>query len=143
VKNIQPISTFKPLMLDYAKAASRVEDAVRLVHIAQFTTMNLRQLSDGELKRVATARALVARKRLLLLDERMAHLAADLKTDLLNEFTALPRSLGVTTIYITHYRAEAQVITHCVLTMRNGRVAQNVSDKERPPQTVMGEQCND
>lgn len=123
--------------------AGRRDETMRLVHIAQFASKYPHQLSGGEQQRVAIARALVARPRLLLLDEPMAHLDANLKTGLLREFAALQQSLGVTTIYITHDRAEAQVISHRVVTMRNGRVAQTVSDEERPAQTVVADQCDD
>ena len=119
------------------------DEILRLVHIAQFASKYPHQLSGGEQQRAALARALVARPRLLLLDEPMSSLDADLKMDLLRELGALQQSLGVTTIYITHDRAEAQVIARRVVTMRNGCIPQTVSDKELPARVVMCEQDND
>lgn len=113
--------------------AERSAETLRLVQIAQFASKYPHQLSGGEQQRAAIARALVARPRLLLLDEPMSSLDADLKTDLLKEFAALQQSLGVTTIYITHDRAEAQAIAHRVVTMRNGRIAQAANEVDHNP----------
>ena len=69
----------------------------------------------------------------------MLSLDADLKMDLLKELGALQQSLRVTTIYITHDRAEAQVIARRVVTMRDGHIPQTVSDIELPTRGMMSE----
>ena len=80
------------------------------------------QLSGGEQQRVALARALVGRPRLLLLDEPMSSLDTELKEELLGELTSMQRSLGITTIYVTHDQGEAAVLAHRVVSMRAGRI---------------------
>jgi ABC-type proline/glycine betaine transport system ATPase subunit len=61
---------------------------------------------------------------LLLLDEPMSSLDADLKAELLAELKSLQRALGVTTVYITHDRAEAAAIAQRIVAVSNGRIAQ-------------------
>ena len=76
-----------------------------------------------EQQRVAIARAIIARPRLLLLDEPMSNLDSELKAGLLEELINLQRSLQITTIYITHDQAEARVIAHRVVRMQAGIIS--------------------
>lgn len=64
-------------------------------------------LSGGEQQRVALARALVANPQLLLLDEPLSSLDPERRGELRQEIAAIPRKLGVTVIYVTHDRADA------------------------------------
>ena len=102
--------------------ADRISETLRLVRIERFVTSYPNQLSGGEQQRVALARALVGNPRLLLLDEPMSSLDADLKSDLLNELSALQGLLGVTAIYVTHDKSEAEALADRVVLMRQGRV---------------------
>jgi ABC-type Fe3+/spermidine/putrescine transport system ATPase subunit len=102
----------------------RIAEMLRLVRVERFAASYPGELSGGEQQRVAVARALAARPRLLLLDEPMSSLDADLKEELIREFAALQQSLGVTTVYVTHDRAEAARLAHRVALMRDGRVEQ-------------------
>src|SRR5215475_93894 len=88
----------------------RIDETLRLVRIDCFARNHPNQLSGGEQQRVAIARAIVARPRLLLLDEPMSSLDTDLKAELLAELKSLQQLLGVTTVYITHDRAEALAV---------------------------------
>ncbi|MGH9837595.1 MAG: ABC transporter ATP-binding protein [Blastocatellia bacterium] len=106
--------------------ADRINETLRLVRMDRFAASYPHQLSGGEQQRVAIARAVVGRPRLLLLDEPMAHLDSELKDELLREFAALQHSLGVTTVYITHDRAEAQAIAHRIATMQSGAIEQSL-----------------
>jgi len=91
---------------------------LRLVRIDCFARSYPNQLSGGEQQRVAIARAIVARPRLLLLDEPMSSLDTDLKSELLAELKSLQRALGVTTVYITHDRAEALAVAQRIVDQR-------------------------
>jgi len=102
--------------------AKRIGEMLRLVQIEGYAKSYPAQLSGGEQQRVAIARALVGRPRLLLLDEPMSSLDAELKSELLAELASLLQRLGVTSVYITHDRAEAGAIAHRVVLMRAGRV---------------------
>lgn len=74
-------------------------------------------LSGGEQQRVALARALVGKPDLLLLDEPLSSLDPELRTGLREELAAIPRKLGVTMIYVTHDRADAEAFGGEILIM--------------------------
>ena len=109
----------------------RIEEILRLVRIASLSHRYPNQLSGGEQQRTAIARALVARSRLLLLDEPLSNLDSDLKVALLQEFAALQQELKVTTLYVTHDRAEATALVHRIALMKRGRI-----DSIITPETV-------
>jgi ABC-type sugar transport system ATPase subunit len=99
----------------------RVAEALRRVRIEQLAQNYPGKLSGGEQQRAALARALVGRPRLLLLDEPMSSLDETLKAGLLSEFAALQRSLGITTIYVTHNRSEIAALACETVLMIEGR----------------------
>src|SRR5215813_6983215 len=93
---------------DPVKLAETISAALKLTKTPPPSAPGGVQSQDGgEQQRVAIARAIVAHPRLLLLDEPMSSLDAELKAELLAELKSLQRLLGVTTIHITHDRAEA------------------------------------
>ncbi len=107
----------------------QIDEVLRLLHIEAFAQNYPNQLSGGEQQRVAIARAIVARPRLLLLDEPLSNLDADLKSILLRELAALQQRLRVTTILVTHDRDEAATFAHRVVMMKRGQVEQgNVTE---------------
>ncbi|MBL8172488.1 MAG: ABC transporter ATP-binding protein [Blastocatellales bacterium] len=101
---------------------ARITETLRMVRAEAFIHRSPAQLSGGEQQRVALARALVGHPRLLLLDEPMAHLDAHLKAELLGELQALQQRLQLTTVYITHDRAEAERLTPRIMLMEAGRI---------------------
>jgi iron(III) transport system ATP-binding protein len=100
----------------------RVQSALALVRIEQFSNRYPHQLSGGEQQRVALARAIVGEPRVLLLDEPLSSLDAELRADMRTELARLQRTLNLTTIYVTHDREDAAVLADCVVQMRAGRV---------------------
>ena len=99
-----------------------IAEILRLTRIEDHANDFPAKLSGGEQQRVALARALVGRPHLLLLDEPLSSLDADLKAELLEELERLQRALAITTVYVTHDRAEASVLAHRVVLMAKGRV---------------------
>lgn len=105
-----------------SERAERIATTLRLTHIELHANDYPGRLSGGEQQRAAIARALVGRPRLLLLDEPLSSLDADLKAELLGELERLQRTLGLTMIYVTHDRAEAKVLAHRVVLMASGPI---------------------
>jgi ABC-type sugar transport system ATPase subunit len=110
--------------------AERVNETLRLMRIDRFANSYPNELSGGEQQRAAIARAIVGSPCMLLLDEPMSSLDPELKAELMAELKNLQRALDAPTIYITHDRAEAQVMACRVALMRNGRMTQIVTPHE-------------
>lgn len=94
---------------------ARVRAILELVDLADFEGRTVAQLSGGEAKRVAVARALVAAPQVLLLDEPLTGLDDALHARLLADLSALLRARGTTTLHVTHNRAEAEAIADRVV----------------------------
>ncbi len=106
--------------------AERVNETLRLMRIDHFARSYPGRLSGGEQQRVAIARAIIANPCLLLLDEPMSSLDAELKKDLMAELNSLQSALDATTVYITHDRVEALAMGRRIALMKNGRITQVV-----------------
>ena len=104
--------------------SSRVQGALELVHLEPMAKRYPRELSGGQRQRVALARALVIQPPVLLLDEPMGALDAKLREEMQIELRALQRSVGITTIMVTHDQAEAMTLADRVILMNKGRVEQ-------------------
>jgi ABC-type Fe3+/spermidine/putrescine transport system ATPase subunit len=100
----------------------RVEEALRMVRIDTMIDRYPHELSGGEQQRVALARAVVGEPRILLLDEPLSSLDAELKTTLREELARLQRRLQLTTVYVTHDREDASALADCLVEMRGGRI---------------------
>ncbi|HEY0122023.1 MAG TPA: ABC transporter ATP-binding protein [Rhizobium sp.] len=102
----------------------QVANSLELVGLGAFGLRYPRQLSGGQQQRVALARALVINPPLLLLDEPLSNLDAKLREDLQSELRRIQRSLGTTTILVTHDQGEAMALSDRIVVMDRGRVEQ-------------------
>src|SRR4030095_13583802 len=89
----------------------RVTDMLRVVQLAGFESRYPGELSGGQQQRVAVARALVVEPEILLLDEPLSNLDANLRGEMRFEIRRLHEAFGITTLYVTHDQAEAMVIS--------------------------------
>jgi putative spermidine/putrescine transport system ATP-binding protein len=104
--------------------AARIAELVKLTNITGLEDRRIDQLSGGQRQRVALARAVAIRPGILLLDEPLTALDAALRDRLRGELNRLLRSLGITTIYVTHDQAEAMELGDRIVVMRKGVIAQ-------------------
>ncbi len=113
-----------------AERSARVAELVALTGIEGLEHRRIDQLSGGQRQRVALARAVAARPSVLLLDEPLTALDAALRERLRGELNRLLRTLGITTIYVTHDQAEAMALGDRIVVMRKGAIAQIGSPRE-------------
>jgi spermidine/putrescine ABC transporter ATP-binding subunit len=108
----------------------RVEEALALVRLEGRGGQRPRQLSGGMQQRVALARALVYQPRVLLLDEPLAALDKKLREEMRGELREIQRSVGITTIFVTHDQAEALSLSDRIAVMSRGRIEQLAPPRE-------------
>lgn len=102
----------------------RVCEMAELLELAPVLSQNVRSLSGGQQQRVGVARALVRRPSLLLLDEPISHLEAELRARMRIELKRMQRELAVTAVYVTHDQAEAMAMADRIGVMNLGRLQQ-------------------
>src|SRR5205085_3918355 len=107
-----------------AAIAEKVARALKLVHLDAHGQRWPHQLSGGQLQRVAIARALVIEPEVLLLDEPLSNLDAQLRVEMRGEIRQLQQTLGITAIYVTHDQEEALSISDRIAVMRAGTLEQ-------------------
>jgi iron(III) transport system ATP-binding protein len=110
--------------------AHRVGEALDMVQLSELKDRLPRELSGGQQQRVALARAIVVQPRLLLLDEPLANLDAQLRQDLRWLIRRVQQAQGATAIYVTHDHAEAMAISDRIAVMRQGLIAQVGTPRE-------------
>lgn len=102
----------------------RVDEVLELMRCGELAERYPSELSGGQQQRVSLARALAAEPSLLLLDEPLSNLDAELRRDLRGELSLLHRRLGFTALYVTHDQVEALGLGTMVVVMRTGRIEQ-------------------
>ena len=107
-----------------AERTRRVGETLELVGLTAFTGRFPRQLSGGQQQRVALARAVVLRPEMLLLDEPLSNLDAKLREEMQIELRQIQRTVGTTTILVTHDQAEAMALSDRIVVMNHGRAEQ-------------------
>lgn len=108
----------------------KVLETLELVHLGDYSNRKITQLSGGQQQRVALARAIVFNPDILLLDEPMAALDRKLRQSVQIELRQLQRSLGITTICVTHDQEEALTMSDRILILNHGQVEQIGTPKE-------------
>jgi spermidine/putrescine ABC transporter ATP-binding subunit len=113
-----------------AEVARRVGEALALVRLEGRERQRPAELSGGMQQRVALARALVYRPRVVLLDEPLAALDKRLREEMRDELRGIQRSVGITTVFVTHDQTEALGLSDRIAVMRGGRVEQLGAPRE-------------
>jgi iron(III) transport system ATP-binding protein len=114
---------------DSTEIARAVSEVLTLVGLAGYDPQMPHQLSGGEQQRVALARAIVIRPAVLLFDEPLSNLDAKLRVQMRAEIRFLQKTLGITTVYVTHDQEEAMAISDRIAVMNKGQIAQ-IGDAE-------------
>jgi iron(III) transport system ATP-binding protein len=107
-----------------AARQKRVRTILDVVQLAGYEQRYPGELSGGQQQRVAVARALVVEPEILLLDEPLSNLDANLREEMRFEIRRLHEEFAITTLYVTHDQAEAMVISDRIAVLDRGRVAQ-------------------
>ncbi len=107
-----------------ADIAQRVAEALHLVRLSGLEERRPRQLSGGQQQRVALARALVTRPKVLLLDEPLGALDKRLRQEMQVELKQIQRTVGITTLFVTHDQEEALTLCDRIAILSEGRLMQ-------------------
>ncbi|BFU59453.1 MULTISPECIES: ferric ABC transporter ATP-binding protein [Rodentibacter] len=108
----------------------RVKEALELVDLAGFEDRFVDQISGGQQQRVALARALVLKPKVLLFDEPLSNLDANLRRSMREKIRELQQRLGITSLYVTHDQTEAFAVSDEVIVMHKGKIMQKAPAKE-------------
>ncbi len=110
--------------------ATRVSQALAMVKMSAFANSKPGKISGGQQQRIALARALVNRPRLLLLDEPLSALDANLRRQMQVELKSLQREVGISFVFVTHDQEEAMVMSDRIALLRMGELEQVASPRE-------------
>ncbi|NJN92647.1 MAG: ABC transporter ATP-binding protein [Anaerolineales bacterium] len=102
----------------------QVEKSAEILGLTELLNRYPRQLSGGQMQRVAIGRAIVRNPDVFLMDEPLSNLDAKLRVSTRAELKHLQRELGVTTVYVTHDQAEAMTLADQLVVMNAGRILQ-------------------
>jgi ABC-type Fe3+/spermidine/putrescine transport system ATPase subunit len=116
--------SFKVRGIARDKAKAAVERALALVDLAGFADRPATKLSGGQQQRVALARAIAFDCKVILLDEPLSNLDAQLRINMRSELAVLRDRLGFTAVYVTHDQEEAFALSDRIIIMRGGRIEQ-------------------
>ena len=113
-----------------AESSLRVANALRMVKMQEYAATHPAKLSGGQQQRVALARALVNRPQLLLLDEPLSALDANLRKQMQGELKSLQREVGITFLFVTHDQEEAMALSDRIALLKDGSLEQVASPRE-------------
>jgi len=109
---------------------SRVEAALAMVRMSEYSDAKPTKLSGGQQQRIALARALINRPQLLLLDEPLSALDANLRKEMQGELKSLQREVGITFLFVTHDQEEAMALSDRIALLKDGGLEQVASPRE-------------
>lgn len=124
-----PLTQLKPRPAKNV-AREKVLRALSLVHMEGLEERPAPQLSGGQQQRLALARAIVREPKVLLLDEPLSNLDAQLRAEMRFELKSLVKRLGITTLYVTHDQLEALTMSDHVAVMHGGKIVQVSSPRD-------------
>ena len=124
--------------LSDSEIAIRVTEAAELLGLSEHLAKKPKELSGGQRQRVALGRALVRRPKVLLMDEPLSNLDAELRNQMRTEIRRLHDELGTTTVYVTHDQIEAMTLADRIAIMNDGVLQQHA-----PPLTAYNQPAND
>lgn len=110
--------------MDKQKVDKRVSQMLELVRLPGFETRQAHELSGGQQQRIALARALIVRPKVLLLDEPLANLDANLRLEMRGLIRDIQQELAITSIFVTHDQEEAVMLADRVALMFEGELVQ-------------------
>jgi spermidine/putrescine ABC transporter ATP-binding subunit len=110
--------------LDENEIQQRVENGLLQVGLDGFADRMITELSGGQQQRVALARAIVIRPDVLLFDEPLSNLDAQLRIQMRSEIRRLQKELNITAVYVTHDQEEAMAISDRIAIMNSGQIVQ-------------------
>ena len=110
--------------LPAAEVTARVEEMLEIVQMGHLADRYPAELSGGQQQRVALARAIVIKPQVLLLDEPLSNLDANLREEMRFEIKRLHNEFRITTVYVTHDQAEAMVTSDRIAVMNRGHIEQ-------------------
>jgi spermidine/putrescine transport system ATP-binding protein len=113
-----------------SEITQRVKEALALVRMGEFIQAPPTQLSGGQQQRVALARAMINRPKVLLLDEPLSALDANLRRHMQGELKKLHSQLGITFVLVTHDQEEAMALSDRICLLREGKIEQVASPEE-------------
>jgi iron(III) transport system ATP-binding protein len=114
----------KSRRMNRAETARRTAEALRLVDLSDYADRPVTQLSGGQMQRVALARSMVYEPQLLLLDEPLSNLDAQLRLRLRDDLRRIIKQAGLTALYVTHDQNEAVVLGDRIGVMKDGHLLQ-------------------
>lgn len=102
----------------------KVKEALTLVDLTGFEDRFVDQISGGQQQRVALARALILKPKVLLFDEPLSNLDANLRRSMRDKIRELQQQFNITSLYVTHDQSEAFAVSDTVLVMNKGKIMQ-------------------